>query len=153
MNKFFFLLLISIIIIEFSACKKTDTGNNPFSSSDTTQWTFNGVTDTLDSYFSQTFGSFSFGNFNGDGMSFEFGSLPYGNQTYTVVSSNTSPGLTQCYLSVKTGNDNITFYSTGAPGDKVILKTTNGKEVFYFNNITVSADGVILKKVSGAMVE
>jgi len=153
MRKLFFLLpLIIIIIIEFSSCKKADTGSGPFASSDTTQWVFNGVTDTAGD-FSQFFGSFSFSNSNGDGMSFEFGSLPFGNQTYSVVTATATPGSSQCYLSVTTGIDNVTYYSTGAPGDKVVLKTTGNKEVFSFYNITVSADGVTKKKVSGAIVE
>jgi hypothetical protein len=148
---FFVIIIIAITFIFFISCKKANSNaiNNNITA-DTTEWAINGVTDTATGIF-QTFNVISISDYSGDELNITFGSLPYGNQTYTVVSSNVTPNATQCNLNVITGNNNITYYSTGAIGNKVTL-TTGNREVFTFSNITVSGDSSN-KTVSGTIIE
>jgi len=151
-----------IIISSISSCKKASTSAPIAAGIPTSQWTFNGVTDTGSSTVFATQGSTNLIESNdviSDSLTnfilLQFGSAPINNEKFSV-GYKTSPDSGQCVIGVGyiDASHTVTLVGQGAGSttDSVTVTIVNGKYHATFSNIVINQYNTFTG-LSGALIQ
>jgi hypothetical protein len=154
------LIIILIVIVIASSCKKSGTPSHAITADTISHWTINGKTDTgattvyagtyLESndYISDTVT---------DLVVIDFSTKPTVNRKFRIVGISTTPNSTECGIGVATEiSSNLieNAVSIDTPGDSLTVTIINGKIKATFSNIPMlNKQSSIYTAISGQIIE